>query len=102
MLKRSENPRPAASCGCLAEDGTRREDEGEVAGPKSGWLDVGHAAAFTQSNSGPRWSPDRDDILRELVDAGAPIDVICSRLRCSCDAVRTRVLMLRLGVRSPD
>jgi hypothetical protein len=39
--------------------------------------------------------------LREMVDASRPIDVICSKLKCSADAIRTRVLVLRLALRPP-
>lgn len=68
--------------------------------PVKGWPEPNVAIVSPLRNDDP-WSPEKDDILRELVDANAPIGVICSRLKCADDAVRTRVLVLRLRVRAP-
>ena len=94
----SKKARQEANCRHFAESGIRPETDGRVAQPNKCWISIERSKAVTQQ---PEWSPETDDILRELVDAGAPIDVICSRLKSSCDAVRTRVLVLRLSVRSP-
>ena len=94
----SEKARQEANCRHFAESGIRPETDGRVSQPNKRWITIERSRAVTQQ---PEWSPETDDILRELVDAGAPIDVICSRLKSSCDAVRTRVLVLRLSVRSP-
>lgn len=101
MLSRSEKARQEATCRHFAESGIRRETDGRVARSNMRWTNAERSTAVTQLHHKPEWSPETDDILRELVDAGAPINVICSRLKCSCDAVRTRVLVLRLSVRSP-
>lgn len=101
MVCRSERMRQEVRCSDLAKAGIQTEIRSTVALPGHRWLAAERSAAFTQLHNDLEWSSDEDDILRELVDAGAPIDVICSRLKCSCDAVRTRVLVLRLSVRSP-
>ncbi len=94
----SEKARQEANCRHFAESGIRPETDGRVSQPNKRWISIERSKTVTQQ---PEWSPQTDDILRELVDAGAPIDVICSKLKSSCDAVRTRVLVLRLSVRSP-
>lgn len=101
MLSRSEKTRQEANCRHFAESGLRTETDGRVEQPNKLWVKAEPGRPVTQLHHELKWSPETDDILRELVDAGAPIDVICSRLKCSCDAVRTRVLVLRLSVRSP-
>lgn len=98
MVSRSEKVRQQANYRHFAESRIRRETDE----PDKRWINVERSRAATQTHHKPEWSPEADDILRELVDDGAPIDVICSRLKCSCDAVRTRVLVLRLSVRSPE
>jgi hypothetical protein len=101
MPSRSEIARPEGNYSYSAENDVRREAEYNVTRLGSRWLNTERITAFSQLHNEPEWSLAKDGILRELVDAGAPIDVICSRLKCSCDAVRTRVLVLRLSVRSP-
>lgn len=67
--------------------------------PVKGWPEFN--VAFVSPLRGTQnWSPEQDDILRELVDASAPIGVICSRLKCTHDEVRTRVLVLGLRIRA--
>lgn len=101
MICRSERTRQEVSRSDLAEIAIQPETESTVTSPRISWLAAERSAALTQLHKDLVWSSEKDDILRELVDAGAPIDVICSTLKCSCDAVRTRVLVLRLSVRSP-
>lgn len=99
MVCRSE--RMEVRCSDLAKAGIQTEIRSTVALPGHHWLATERSAAFPQLHDDIEWSSEEDDILRELVDAGAPIDVICSKLKYSCEAVRTRVLVLRLSVRSP-
>jgi len=67
--------------------------------PVKGWPEL-NVAIVSPLPSEENWSQEKDDILRELVDASAPIGVICSRLKCTDEAVRTRVLVLRLRIRA--
>ena len=99
MLSRSEKARQEANYSDFAASGILRETDGKLAQPDKRWINAERSRAVTQLHHDPEWSPETDDILRELVDAGAPINVICSSLNWSCDAVRTRVLVLRLSVR---
>jgi hypothetical protein len=101
MVSRSEKARQEVYSRHGTESRIRRET-GETGEPDKRWIDVECSRPIRQTQHKHEWSPEADDILRELVDDGAPIDVICSKLKCSCDAVRTRVLILRLSVRSPE
>ena len=67
--------------------------------PVKGWPEL-NVAFVSPLRSAENWSPEKDDILRELVDASAPIGVICLRLKCGHEEVRTRVLVLRLRIRA--
>jgi hypothetical protein len=101
MVNRSERTRQEVSRSDFTEIGIQPQTRSTVTCPRSPWLVAERAAVLTQLHNELEWSSEMDDILRELVDAAAPIDVICSRLKCSCDAVRARVLVLRLRVRPP-
>lgn len=62
---------------------------------------AGGAPIVSLVHSEPEWSREEDDCLRELVDADAPITVICSLLKRTANTIRARALVLRLSPRPP-
>jgi hypothetical protein len=60
-----------------------------------GWTEVGSPEAIAPAGDDRRWSKNEDDQLLEMIDAGTPINVMCTDLKRTADAIRLRALVLR-------
>ena len=85
----------------LAEDRFRLESPRAAMPRAKSCTKAGGAPIVSLVRSEPEWSREEDDCLRELVDADAPITVICSLLKRPANTIRARALVLRLSPRPP-
>jgi hypothetical protein len=79
----------------------RHRTEGPAFDAAKGWTEVGSPEAIARARGDRPWSKNEDDQLLEMVDAGTPINVMCTDLKRTADAIRLRALILRHSAAYP-